>query len=77
MAKSCRSKENRRKNNNIFEKFYNTDMRDKITNRGYMKYKDFANLKEKNGLSLARVNELHSDINNFIYGEMTNVSIKY
>jgi len=52
-------------------------MRDKITNRGYMKYKDFANLKEKNGLSLARVNELHSDINNFIYGEMTNVSIKY
>lgn len=77
MAKSCRSKENRRKSNNIFEKFYNTDMRDKITNRGYMKYKDFANLKEKNGLSLARVNELHSDINNFIYGEMTNVSIKY
>ena len=65
------------KNNKILEKLYNADMIDKITNRGYMKYKDFADLKEKNGLSLARVNELHSDIKNFIYGEMTNVSTKY
>lgn len=65
------------KNNKILEKLYNADMIDKITNRGYIKYKDFADLKEKNGLSLARVNELHSDIKNFIYGEMTNVSTKY
>lgn len=65
------------KNNKILEKLYNADMIDKITNRGYMKYKDFADLKAKNGLSLARVNELHSDIKNFIYGEMTNVSTKY
>lgn len=65
------------KNNKILEKLYNVDMIDKITNRGYMKYKDFADLKEKNGLSLARVNELHSDIKNFIYSEMTNVSTKY
>ena len=65
------------KNNKILEKLYNADMIDKITNRGYMKYKDFDDLKAKNGLSLARVNELHSDIKNFIYGEMTNVSTKY
>ena len=64
-------------NNKILEKLYNADMLDKITNRGYMKFKDFTELKEKNKLSLARVNELHSDIKNFIYGEMTNVSTKY
>ena len=65
------------KNNKILEKLYNADMIDKITNRDYMKYKEFLELKNLNSLSLARVNELHSDIKKFIYGDMANVSTKY
>lgn len=64
-------------NDKLLEKLYNADLIDKITNRGYMKYQDFAELKAKNNLSLARVNELHSDIKKFIYHQMTNVSTKY
>ena len=64
-------------NRKILEKLYYADAIDRITNRGAMKYEEFATLKEDNGLSLARVNELHADLKNFIYGRMTNVSTKY
>ncbi len=42
-----------------------------------MTYNEFEDLKTVNTLSLARVNELHSDIKKFIYGKMVNVSTKY
>ena len=42
-----------------------------------MSYDEFVKLKASNGLSLSRVNELHSDIKKYIYSEMTNVSTKY
>ena len=64
-------------NNKILRKLYSEGRIDKITNRGYMSYDEFVKLKASNGLSLARVNELHSDIKNYIYSEMTNVSTKY
>ena len=44
---------------------------------GTLKYDQFAKLKEKHDLSLGRVNQLHADIKDFIYGRMTNVSTKY
>lgn len=42
-----------------------------------MSYEEFSQIKKNNNLSLARVNELHSDIKKFINGDMTNVSTKY
>lgn len=64
-------------NQKILQKLYSEDMIDKITNRGLMTYEEFDILKQDNSLSLGRVNELHSEIKKFIYGEMTNVSTKY
>ena len=64
-------------NRKVLEKLYNADLIDKITNRGFISYNDFETLKKQNNLSLARVNELHSDIKKFIYSDMTNVSTKY
>ena len=64
-------------NKKILEKLYYADAIDRITNRGYIKYEKFIELKEQNSLSLSRVNELHSDIKDFLYGRMTNVSTKY
>lgn len=64
-------------NNKILERLFDTEQIDKITNNPYMTYKVFVELKKKHGLSLGRVNELHSDIKQFIYREMTNVSTKY
>lgn len=65
------------KNYKVLESLYKEGLIDKITNRGYIPYKEFENLKETNNLSLARVNELHSDIKKFICKDMTNVSTKY
>ncbi len=64
-------------NNIILEKLYSRELIDKITNRGALKYGDFMDIKKRFDLSLARVNELHSEIKNFICGQMTNVSTKY
>lgn len=65
------------KNQKVLECLYNDNRIDYISNRGNMSYDEFYQLKDTNKLSLARVNELHSDIKKFIYGEMTNVSTKY
>lgn len=65
------------KNKKILETLYNNNLIDKITNRGYMSYDEFNQLKTVNKLSLGRVNELHKDIKNFIIKDMTNVATKY
>lgn len=65
------------KNNKILKKLYNNEEIDRITNREYMLFEDFQKLKNANGLSLARVNELHKDLKKYIYEDMTNVSTKY
>lgn len=64
-------------NQKILENLYKNEMIDYISNRGMMSYEEFNELKTLNNLSLARVNELHDDIKDFIYGRMTNVSTKY
>lgn len=65
------------KNRKILENLYTNNMIDHITNRGYLTYEEFEEIKTLNGLSLARVNELHADIKKYIYGDMTNMSTKY
>ena len=65
------------RNRKLLEKLYKDGEIDRITNRGYVPYDEFEKLKEENSLSLARVNELHSEIKDFINGRMTNVSTKY
>lgn len=64
-------------NKKLLEKLYSEGVIDRITNRGYVPYEKFTELKSTYGLSLGRVNELHSDIKRFINGQMTNVSTKY
>lgn len=71
------SKATELKNNKILEKLYCQELIDRITNKGPMSYEEFALLKKTHSLSLARVNELHSDIKKFIYRDMTNVGTKY
>ena len=46
----------------ILLKLYNDDKIDKILNKGTLNYLEFKELKTKNRLSLARVNELHNEI---------------
>ena len=67
----------RERNQKILLNLYNKNLIDKIRNRGNMTYLEFAELKSQNNLSLARVNELHSDLKKFIYADKTNVSTKY
>ena len=50
---------------------------DYIAHREDLTYADFARLKKSYRLSLARVNELHSDIKLMIEKKMTNVATKY
>lgn len=64
-------------NDKILSRLYDFADIDKITNRGVMTYEAFKELKTLNGLSLSRVNELHSGIKSYIYGSMKNVSTKY
>lgn len=66
-----------KQNEKILEHLHNENIIDRITNRGHLSYDEFKGLKELNGLNLARVNGLHSDIKHLIYGDMTNVSTKY
>lgn len=65
------------KNNKILETLYKNELIDKITNRGYISYDEFNQLKTVNKLGLGKVNELHKDIKLFIIKKMTNVSTKY
>ena len=64
-------------NHRVLEKLYNAGAIDRITNKGYMRYNEFVQLKSQYRLSLGRVNALHNEIKKFIYGDMANVSTKY
>lgn len=74
---TVRANATKEKNKKILETLYKDNMIDYISNRGQMTYEEFNSIKLANRLSLARVNELHSDIKKFIYGDMANVSTKY
>lgn len=65
------------RNDKILSKLYSEGLIDKITNRGYISYEAFKEIKTQYFLSLGRVNELHKDIKHYIYSKMTNVSTKY
>lgn len=67
----------RERNKNILRNLYTTNDIDYILNRGRLSFDEFDDLKNKNSLSLGRVNALHKDIKNYIYRKMTNVSTKY
>ncbi len=71
------AEQQRIKNNKILLKLYNDHGIDNITNKGFISYKCFNELKKDNGLNLARVNGLHNEIKRFICKNMTNVSTKY
>lgn len=64
-------------NKKVLEHLYYEEISDRITNLGEMLFDTFTELKYQNGLSLGRVNELHKEIKQYIYRDMTNVSIKY
>ncbi|MXQ48917.1 insertion element protein [Streptococcus pneumoniae] len=64
-------------NKKILEHLYYEGITDKITNRSEILFDKFNDIKYQNGLSLARVNELHNDIKRFINRDMTNVSTKH
>jgi transposase-like protein len=71
------AKDTEEKNKKVLESLYGNNMIDYISNRGVKTYNEFEELKTLNRLSLARVNELHADIKDYIYGHMVNVSTKY
>ncbi len=65
------------KNKRILKSLYEDGAIERIVNRGELSYAEFCALKKSNGLSLARVNELHKDLKDVIYKDKTNVSTKY
>jgi|LGVF01.1.fsa_nt_gb transposase-like protein len=67
----------KKKNQAIKQKLYKDGLVDKITNKGFISFDEFKNIKTENSLNLGRVNELHADIKKFIDKDMTNVSTKY
>lgn len=64
-------------NKKVLEHLYYEGITDKITNRGEILFDTFNDIKYQNELSLARVNELHNEIKQYIYRDMTNVSTKH
>lgn len=60
----------------IMRELYRNNKIDKITTNFYS-YDEFKKIKKEFNLSLARVNELHSDLKEFFNVRMTNVSSKY
>ena len=64
-------------NKKIIERLYRENLIDHIANKGFLDYTEFQGIKNDNALSLGRVNELHSEIKDFICKTRTNVSTKY
>lgn len=64
-------------NAGVKKKAYEANIIDYIDNMGHLSYEEFNEIKETNHLSLAKANELHSDIKLFINKTKTNVSTKY
>lgn len=71
------SKADIEKNEKIIQRLYYDEEIDHITNTEGLLYDEFLEVKSKYGLSLGRVNELHSDLKKYINTEMTNVASKY
>lgn len=77
-AESGKPQEERRRHNRaLLERLYRQREIDFITHREDLTYAEFEEIKQKHGLSLARVNELHKDIKLMLAKKMTNVSTKY
>lgn len=64
-------------NKKVLEHLYYEGIIEKTTNRGEILFDTFNDIKYQNRLSLARVNELHNEIMQYIYRVMTNVSTKH
>lgn len=64
-------------NRAVLERLYKQGEIDYISHREDLNYTAFTNVKKSYRLSLARVNELHSDIKLAIEKKMTNVATKY
>lgn len=77
-ADSGKPPEERKAHNRaLLERLYRQGEIDYISHREDLTYADFDRLKKNYRLSLARVNELHSDIKLMIEKKMTNVATKY
>ena len=64
-------------NRKVLERLYREGQIDRIEYREDLNYKEFRAVKDAYRLSLARVNELHSDLKLMVERKMTNVSTKY
>lgn len=64
-------------NRALLERLYREGQIDYIAHREDLSYADFDRIKQSYRLSLARVNELHSEIKLMIEKKMTNVATKY
>ena len=64
-------------NRTLLEKLYRNGQIDYISHREDLTYAEFDHIKKSYQLSLARVNELHSEIKLMIEKKMTNVATKY
>lgn len=64
-------------NMKILTKLYNDNLIDYIYHRGELSYKEFYHLKNANSLSLARVNQFHSELKRFLEYNTRAVSTKY
>ncbi len=73
MASADQKAHNRR----VLERLYREGQIDRIEHREDLTYEDFTTIKKAYRLSLARVNELHSDLKLMVERKMTNVATKY
>lgn len=64
-------------NRRVLERLYREGQLDRIEYREDLSYHDFTAIKSACRLSLARVNELHSDLKLMVERKMTNVATKY
>lgn len=71
------SEERKAHNRALLERLYREGQIDYISHREDLTYTAFDSIKKSYRLSLARVNELHSDIKLMIEKKMTNVATKY
>lgn len=69
--------EDRVNNRRVLYNLYNNHQGDYITNKGHLTFKEFEDIKEQYGLSLASVNAFHNFLNKAITINKTNVSSKY
>lgn len=72
-----KAKETAVRNKKLLVELFKRGLIERITGKGTLSHSEFCKLKEANGLSLGRVNELHKDFKAFINQEKTNVSTKY